>query len=73
MAARLFLSHKTAEVHLSHIYEKLGVHSRASMVTLISSGAVDELSFPAVPGRDLPGHVRAHNRLIPAPPNADPE
>ncbi len=25
MAARLFLSHKTAEVHLSRIYEKLGV------------------------------------------------
>ena len=46
MAARLFLSHKTAEVHLSHIYEKLGVHSRTSMVKLISSGAVEELSFP---------------------------
>lgn len=42
MAARLFLSHKTAEVHLSHIYEKLGVHSRTGMVKLISSGAVEE-------------------------------
>ena len=41
-AARLFLSHKTAEVHLSHIYEKLGVHSRTGMLKLISSGAVEE-------------------------------
>jgi hypothetical protein len=64
VAARLFLSHKTAEVHLSHIYEKPGVHSRTSMVELISSGAIEELSFPAVPGRDLPGYARAHNRLI---------
>jgi hypothetical protein len=48
MAARLFLSHKTAEVRLSHIYQKLGVHSRSSMVKLISSGAVEELSFPGL-------------------------
>jgi hypothetical protein len=74
VAARLFLSRKAVEVHLSHIYEKLGVHSRTSMVKLISSGAVEELSFPGcVPGRDLPGYARAHNRLIRAPPDADPE
>ena len=55
MAARLFLSHKTAEVHLSHIYEKLGVHSRTSMVKLISSGAVEELSFPGCTRTRLAG------------------
>ena len=73
MAARLFLSHKTAEVHLSHINEKLDAHSRTSMVKLISFGAAEELPFPVVPGRDLPGYAHAHNRLIRAPPNADPK
>jgi hypothetical protein len=36
-------------------------------------GAVEELSFPVVPGRDLPGYARAQNRLIRAAPNADLE
>jgi DNA-binding NarL/FixJ family response regulator len=31
VAARLFLSHKTIEVHLGHIYDKLGVHSRTGL------------------------------------------
>jgi DNA-binding NarL/FixJ family response regulator len=35
VAARLFLSHKTIEVHLSHIYAKLGVHSRTSLANLL--------------------------------------
>jgi DNA-binding CsgD family transcriptional regulator len=39
-AARLFLSHKTIEVHLGHIYDKLGVHSRAGLARLVASGAV---------------------------------
>jgi hypothetical protein len=73
VATRLFLSHKTAEMHLSHIYVKLGAHSRTSMVKLISSGAVEELSPSVVPGRDLLGCACAHNRLIRAPPNANPE
>jgi len=40
VAARLFLSHKTIEVHLGHIYDKLGVHSRTGLARLITSGAV---------------------------------
>ena len=40
VAARLFLSHKTVEVHLGHIYSKLGIRSRANLVRLIDSGAV---------------------------------
>ena len=40
VAARLFLSHKTIEVHLGHIYDKLGVRSRTSLARLVHSGAV---------------------------------
>jgi DNA-binding NarL/FixJ family response regulator len=40
VAARLFLSHKTIEVHLDHIYYKLGVRSRTSLARLVHSGAV---------------------------------
>jgi DNA-binding NarL/FixJ family response regulator len=40
VAARLFLSPKTIEVHLGHIYQKLGVRSRTGLARLISSGAV---------------------------------
>lgn len=40
VAARLFLSHKTVEVHLGHIYDKLGVHSRTGLARLMASGAV---------------------------------
>ena len=31
VAARLFVSPKTVEGHLSHIYGKLGVHSRTEL------------------------------------------
>lgn len=40
VAARLFLSHKTIEVHLGHIYDKLGVHSRAGLTKLVHSGTL---------------------------------
>lgn len=40
VAARLFLSPKTIEVHLGHIYQKLGVHSRTGLARLISLGAI---------------------------------
>jgi DNA-binding CsgD family transcriptional regulator len=40
VAARLFLSHKTVEVHLGHIYDKLGVHSRTGLARLIAGGEV---------------------------------
>jgi DNA-binding NarL/FixJ family response regulator len=42
VATRLFLSPKTIEVHLGHIYDKLGVHSRTSLARLISSGAIQQ-------------------------------
>ncbi|HEY6314264.1 MAG TPA: AAA family ATPase [Streptosporangiaceae bacterium] len=40
IAIQLFLSPKTIEVHLSHIYSKLGVHSRTGLARLISSGEI---------------------------------
>jgi DNA-binding NarL/FixJ family response regulator len=49
VAARLFVSPKTIEVHLGHIYHKLGLHSRTSLTRLISSGLVSQQKeFPHV-------------------------
>jgi DNA-binding NarL/FixJ family response regulator len=42
VAARLFLSPKTIEVHLGHIYDKLGVHSRTNLAKLINSGTIQQ-------------------------------
>ena len=42
VAARLFLSPKTVEVHLGHIYDKLGIRNRTSLARLVSAGAVSE-------------------------------
>ncbi len=38
VATRLFLSPKTIEVHLGHIYDKLGVHTRTSLARLVHTG-----------------------------------
>jgi DNA-binding CsgD family transcriptional regulator len=37
-AAALFLSPKTIEYHLSHVYRKLGIHSRAELAAELGSG-----------------------------------
>jgi DNA-binding CsgD family transcriptional regulator len=37
VAAALFLSPKTVEFHLTHVYRKLNIHSRAELVRLFSS------------------------------------
>jgi DNA-binding CsgD family transcriptional regulator/integrase len=52
VATQLFLSSKTIEVHLSHIYSKLGVHSRTSLARLIHSGVVQ--TDPATDEADAP-------------------
>jgi DNA-binding NarL/FixJ family response regulator len=36
-AARLFLSQKTIEYHLSSVYRKLGIRSRSQLVTVVSA------------------------------------
>ncbi len=38
VATRLFVSPKTIEVHLGHIYDKLGVHTRTSLARLVHTG-----------------------------------
>jgi DNA-binding CsgD family transcriptional regulator len=40
VAAKLFISHKTVEVHLGHIYAKLAVRSRAGLTKRVYSGEV---------------------------------
>jgi DNA-binding CsgD family transcriptional regulator len=37
VAAALFLSPKTVEFHLTHVYRKLNIHSRAELIRLFSS------------------------------------
>jgi len=38
VATRLFVSPKTIEVHLGHIYDKLGVRTRTSLARLVHTG-----------------------------------
>lgn len=46
VAAALFLSPKTVEHHLTPVYRKLGLHSRAELIRLFAQG-VAELTLPA--------------------------
>ena len=73
VAARLFLSHKTVEVHLGHIYDKLGVHSRTNLARLVHSGAVQQLSERRVaPDQPLPPVPRRPASSLVGPGGADP-
>jgi len=40
VAAALFLSHKTVEFHLSRIYRKLDIHSRAELIRYFAAEPV---------------------------------
>jgi DNA-binding CsgD family transcriptional regulator len=49
VGAALFLSHKTIEFHLSRIYRKLDMHSRAELIRRFASGAAPAVAT-ASPG-----------------------
>jgi DNA-binding NarL/FixJ family response regulator len=40
-AAALFLSPKTVEYHLRHVYQKLGLHSREELARVLAAGGLD--------------------------------
>jgi DNA-binding CsgD family transcriptional regulator/tetratricopeptide (TPR) repeat protein len=46
-AARLFLSQKTIEYHLSSVYRKLGIRSRSQLVSLVSTWGQERDQVPA--------------------------
>jgi DNA-binding CsgD family transcriptional regulator len=48
VGAALFLSHKTIEFHLGRVYRKLGMHSRAELISRFAREAAEEKPTPAV-------------------------
>src|ERR1700737_2992055 len=62
IAARLFISERTAESHVEQIRGKLGFHSRVQIATWVTSGlAGDAGPLPGVPAVD-PGEPAAPGR-----------
>lgn len=53
IADTLFISHRTANVHVAHIYEKLGVHSRAEAAVEAIRRGLSAENAPTPPHRKL--------------------
>lgn len=49
IASRLVISEKTAKVHVSHIFEKLGVKTRVQAVLAAGNGGMGHGPVPSVP------------------------
>jgi len=57
VAGAMFVSRKTVEYHLSHVYRKLNVHSRAELTRLFAANAARSAEAPAAveqPGLAVP-------------------
>jgi len=46
VAAELFLSPKTIEYHLGHVYRKFGIHSRTELAALAADGRLEPATAP---------------------------
>jgi DNA-binding NarL/FixJ family response regulator len=46
VAGAMFVSRKTVEYHLSHIYRKLDIHSRAELTRLFAADAATSAAAP---------------------------
>ena len=49
IAARLFISEKTVKVHLTHIYQRLGLHDRVEVALYAIRHGVVDLTPPDIP------------------------
>src|SRR5256884_6814094 len=64
IAAKLFISERTADGHLEHIREKLGVNTRAQVTAWVVRRGTVELAPPVARAARTPGPTRslAHPR-----------
>jgi LuxR family transcriptional regulator, maltose regulon positive regulatory protein len=51
VAAELFLSPKTIEFHLTRVYRKLGIRSRAELATAVATGKLGQPARDEQPTR----------------------
>lgn len=68
IAQKLYISVRTANRHLSHIYAKLGVHSRTEAMRLaLQKGWVSlSMAFPVILGHcQVPQVVRFFGQAVP--------